>query len=42
MRAVDVRIRHDDDLVVTQLADVEFIAPDPGAKRGDERADLVR
>ena len=41
MRAVHVGIRHDDDLVVAQLVDVEFIPPDAGAQRGDQRADLL-
>jgi hypothetical protein len=41
MRAVHVGVGHDDDLVVAQLADVELVPPDPGAERGDERADLL-
>ena len=41
MRAVDVRVGHDDDLVVAQLLDVEVVAPDAGAERGDQRADLL-
>ena len=40
MGTVDIGVGHDDDLVVAQLADVEIIAADAGAKRGDERADL--
>ena len=40
MRAVDVGVGHDDDLVVAQLLDVELVAADAGAERGDERADL--
>ncbi len=40
MRAVDVGVRHDDDLVVAQLVDVELVA-DRGAERGDQRADLL-
>ena len=39
--AVNVRIRHDNDLVVAQLLDVEVLGADTGAKRGDERADLI-
>ena len=42
MRAVHVGIGHDDDLVVAQFLDVELIAPDTGAKRGDQRADGFR
>ena len=42
MRAVDIRVGHDDDLVVAQLLDIEVVAPDAGAKRRDERADLLR
>ena len=41
MRSVHVRVGHDDDLVVAQLLDVEVVAPDAGAERGDERADLL-
>jgi hypothetical protein len=40
MRAVHVGIGHDDDLVVAQLVQIELVAADPGAKRGDQRADL--
>ena len=47
MRAVDVGVRHDDDAVVAQLADIEaalfrLAPPDAGAHRGDERADFGR
>ena len=42
MRAIDVGVRHDDDLVVTQLVGIEFILADGCAKRGNQRADLVR
>ena len=41
MGAVDVGVRHDDDLVVAQLVDVELLAADAGAERGDQRADLL-
>src|SRR3546814_19841019 len=34
MRAVDVRVRHDEDLVVADPGDVELLA-DAGAERGD-------
>ena len=40
VRAVDVRVRHDDDLVVAQLLGVELLA-DAGAERGDQGADLL-
>ena len=39
--AVDVGVRHDDDLVVAQLRQVEVVAADAGAERGDQRADLL-
>ena len=42
MRAVDVGVRHDDDLVIAQLVGVEFVMADAGAERGDQRADLLR
>ena len=41
MRAVHVRIGHDDDLVIAQLVDVELVPADAGAKRGDQGADLL-
>src|SRR6202041_240626 len=41
VRAVDVGVGHDDDLVVAQLLDVEVVPPDAGAKRGDQGADLL-
>ena len=37
--AVDVGVRHDDDLVIAQLVGVEFVLADRGAERGDQRAD---
>ena len=40
VRAVHVGVRHDDDAVIAQLGRIELIA-DPGAQRGDQRADLV-
>ena len=41
MRAVDVGVGHDDDLVVAQLLDVEVVAADAGAQRRDQRAHLL-
>ena len=41
MGAVDVGVGHDDDLVVAQLVDREFVGADAGAERGDQRADLL-
>ena len=40
MGAVDVGVRHDDDLVIAQLVGVELVAADARAERGDQRADL--
>ena len=40
MAAVDVGIGHDDDLVIAQLVEVEFVA-DAGSERGDDRLELV-
>ncbi len=37
VRAVDVRIGHDDDAVVTQLLEVVVVLADAGAQRGDQR-----
>lgn len=39
--AVDISIRHDDDLVVAQLVCVEFVLADRRAERGDQRADFL-
>ncbi len=41
VRAVDVRVGHDDDLVVAQLVGVELLRADAGAERRDQRADLL-
>ncbi len=41
MRAVHVGVRHDHDLVIAQLLDVEVVASDAGAHRLDERADFL-
>ncbi len=40
VRAVDVRVGHDDEAVVAQLVDVEVRA-DAGAQRGDQGGDLL-
>ena len=40
VRAVDVSIGHDDDVVVTQLFDIEFFAADTAAQCGDQCAHL--
>ena len=39
MRAVDIGIRHDDDLVIAELRDIEVIV-NAGTKRRDHRTDL--
>ena len=39
--AVHVGVRHQDDLVVAQLADVELLGADPGAERRDEQPDFI-
>jgi hypothetical protein len=41
MRAVDVGVGHDDDLVVARLVGVEILRADAGAERRDQRADLL-
>ena len=40
MGAVDIRIGHDDDLVIAELLEVELVA-DSGAERRDDRRELV-
>src|SRR3546814_10947293 len=40
VRAVDVGVGHDDDLVIAQFCKVEFVA-DAGAERLDQRADFL-
>ena len=40
MRAVNIRIRHDDDFIITQLFSIEFIA-DTRAERRDNRRQLI-
>src|SRR3546814_16874459 len=41
MRAVDVGVGHDDDLVIAQLFQVEIVPADSGAKRLDQRPDFL-
>ena len=41
MRAVHVRVGHDDDAVVAELRDVEVLGADAAAERRDHRLDLV-
>ena len=40
MRAIDIGVGHDDDLVIAQLFEVELVA-DAGAHRLDQRADFL-
>ena len=42
MRAVDVRVGHDDDAVIAQLVGVVVVLAEAGAERRDERDDLLR
>ena len=42
MRAVDIGVGHDDDLVIAELGEVELVLADARAERGDQRADLLR
>src|SRR5262245_48161275 len=41
MRAIHVRVSHDDDLVVPQLVRIELVAPYAGSERGDQRPDFL-
>src|SRR5690606_22796832 len=41
MRTVDIRIRHDDDFMITQLLRIKFILADGCAKRSDQRANFL-
>ena len=41
MRAVDIGIGHDDDFVVAQFLDIEFVAANARAQRHNQRADLI-
>src|SRR5439155_22577317 len=41
VRAVHVRVGHDDDAVVPELAEVEVSGAEPAAERGEHRLDLV-
>ena len=40
MGAVDVGVRHDDDLAVTELGGIEIVLADAGAHGGDEGANF--
>ncbi len=42
VRAVDVRIGHDDDAVITQFVRVVLVATDAAAQRGDQRRHFLR
>ena len=42
VRAVDVGVGHDHDLVIAQLLEVEFLVADRSAQSLDQRADLLR
>ena len=37
VRTVDVRIRHDDDFVVAELAQIEIVTANPATKGGNHR-----
>src|SRR5262249_21310621 len=42
VRAVDVRVAHEDDRVVAELGELLVLRADPGAERRDEELDLLR
>ena len=42
VRAVDVRIGHDDDVVITQFVRVVLVTTDTTTKRGDQRRHFLR
>ena len=42
VRAVDVRVGHDDDAVIAQLVGVVLVLAEAGAERRDQRDDLLR
>jgi hypothetical protein len=42
MAAVDVRIAHEHDAVVSQVVDVEVVLADAGAERADQRHHFLR
>ena len=42
MAAVDIGVGHDDDLVIARFFDIEIVAPDAGAKSGNQRANFRR
>ncbi len=42
MRAVDIGVRHQDNLVVTELRNIKFIPANAGAERHDKVADFLR
>ena len=42
MRAIDIRVSHDDDSVITELVRVELVLADATAKRGHYGADFGR
>ena len=42
MRSVDIGIGHDNDLVVTQFFDIEFLSTDTATQRGNQCSDFGR
>src|SRR5689334_6800364 len=42
VRAIDVRVGHDDDPVIAELVDVVLVLAEARAERGDQRDDLLR
>ena len=41
VRAIDIGIGHDDDLVIAQLFNIELVAANASTKRHNQRADLI-
>ena len=41
MGAIDIRIGHDDDTVITQLVRIELFPPDTATESGDQGAHLL-
>ncbi len=42
MRAIDIRVGHDDDPVISKLVGVVVVLPEARAERGDQRHDFLR
>ena len=42
MRPINIRIRHNDDFVISEFLNIKIFTPYTGSQRGNQRTDFIR